>query len=50
VDRAIETASRGGQQQVTVDVIVDMIASRLADPDRTDDAAVIVCRNHRRDD
>lgn len=46
VDQAIETAQCGNQQQVSVDVIVDMIASRVADPDRTDDAAAIVCRNH----
>ncbi|MFT4772830.1 MAG: hypothetical protein ACI9ME_000121 [Ilumatobacter sp.] len=45
VDRVIETAQHRDQQQVSVDVIVDMIASRVADPDRTDDAAAIVCRN-----
>jgi len=48
VDRAIKTAQHGGRQQVSVDVIVDMIASRVADPHRTDDAAAIVCRNQRR--
>jgi hypothetical protein len=45
VDQAIETAQRRDHQQVSVDVIVDMIALRVADPDRTDDAAAIVCRN-----
>jgi serine phosphatase RsbU (regulator of sigma subunit) len=50
VDQAIEAAQSDGHQQMSVDVIVDMIASRVADRYRTDDAAAIVCRNHGRYD
>ena len=50
VDQAIASAPRGGQRQSTVDVIVDAIALRVADPNRIDDAAALVLRNHGHND
>ncbi|MGK0311897.1 MAG: serine phosphatase RsbU (regulator of sigma subunit) [Minisyncoccia bacterium] len=50
IDQAIETAARCDQQQATADAIVDMITSRVADPNRTDDAAAIVFRNQGHND